>query len=325
MEMQTISSEAEVDKSFGKIALIGLLGAGFAFAMSYFSREFLAGGVWWSGIAGVCFALAYLTVFVLQAVLVKGHSRLYLIVFLEALAMGAAFYGLGLMWLAAAFFSAFVLFANGARAAKEEVEERVKVKITKVAAHGVRSALSGISLFIAIVYIGGAMVNGTIISREAFGQFMLPANSVLGYIYPGITLANTFTDAARAVVREQLANTPGAELLNEAQKTVLIDSGIQELRKQLSVYLGGQIRVGDALVDILYDGTMRKFSELSSEWQQGIWALLGALVFFSIRSVGVVVMPVVSFLASAIFRLLILTKFAERFLEPRSREFVIMK
>ena len=325
MEMHTISSEAEVDRSYGKIALVGFLGVASAFGAAYFLRQFLAGGVWWSGLAAGSLVLAYLVVFVLQAVLIKGHRRLYLIVFCEALALSGVFYDLRLGWLAAAFFSPLVLLMVGTRGAKEEVEERVKVKISKIAERGVRSAFSGLSLFITVVYIGAAMMNGTIISREAFLQLMLPANSVIGYIYPGISLADTFADAARTVVGEQLANTPGAESLNEAQKVLLINSGIQELRKQLSVYLGGQIQVTDVLSDILYDGTMKKFLELSTGLQQGIWALLGVLVFFGVRSVGFVVIPLVSFLASALFQVLILTKFVERFLEPRSREFVIMK
>lgn len=325
MEVQPISTQADTDRSYVKLVLVALLGLMSAFSTSYFLKQFLVENAPHSELISFGCAVAYLIVFVFQPLLVKSNTRLYLIVALETLAMLAVWYGLGIEWLGAIFSAVVLLLLYGSRSEKEEVEERVKLKISKIVHHGLRNAMSALSLFAALVYVGNAMPAGTVLSLTALTQLVAPADPIVSRLYPGVSLLDSFNAAARAVVAAQLAQLPEAKLLTDAQKNATIEGAVQKLRSETSKMLGEEINGNDSIVRIVYEVANKKFAELAPEWQRWVWIFFGVLLFLTIRSVGILIAPLISFLVFVLFRIMITTKFAERFLEPRSREFVVMR
>lgn len=323
--MQTISTQADTDRSYVKLVIVALLGIVSAFGTSYFLKQFLVGNAPHSQLISFGCAVAYLIVFVFQPILVKANARLYLIVVLETVALLSVWYGLSVEWLGAIGSAVALLLLNGSRSEKEEVEERVKFKITKIIHHGLRNAMSALSLFAALVYVGNAMPAGTIFSLTALTQLVAPVDPIVSRLYPGVSLLDSFNADARAVAAAQLAQLPEAKLLTDAQKNVTIEGAVQKLRSEVSKMLGEEIQGNDSVARIVYEVVNKKFAELTPEWQRWVWILFGVLFYFTVRSVGLLIAPLISFLVFVLFKIMVATKFTERFLEPRSREFVVMR
>lgn len=323
--MQVIGNEAEVDRSPAKIAVLAVCGIILAFGFSYFFSQLIALGGTLNGVLALLFSFLFLVVYALQPILIKSTAKIYYIVFFESLAMVAMFYALPPVYLFASLAVNFIFLGLGSNSELMEVRDRLKVRISRITKHGLKSGLTAISAFVVIAYLGGIKTDGAILSRGAFEKLIAPAEPIISLVYPGISLSDPFEKAARTIVEQQLAETPEASLLSQAQLSAFIGQSVAALRGELADFLGVTFSLRDTIFDILYSWMNASFGALSLSMQNLIWVAIGAIAFFSVRSTGLLLILPMQFFAFLLFHGLILAKVAERFSESRSREFVVLK
>lgn len=322
--MEVIGTEAEVDRSSAKVAILAALGVVLALVFSYFLSQLIV-GVPNTTFLALLFAVLFLSVFSLQSILIKSHAKLYYIALFEALALVVWFYAIPPFYVFLSFISAFCFLALGVYHQTRELGERLKIRISKVAREGIKNGLSAISLFVVLVYLGGVSASGELLSQGAFQRLISPAFPLVQIIYPEIVLDEPFAVVAKNIAESQIQAQPEAAFLTPSQLNAFVSESVQALHAQFVEFLGITFSVSDTVLDILYQWFLAKFTALPSTVQTWIWITIGIASFLALRGTSLIFMPLLLLFTFLVFELMLFTGFAVKFAESRSREFVVLK
>ena len=317
---------AEVDYSSLKINIIGGMGVLAALGFSYFLWMFLADFSSEAFIYALSLTSLFLTLAFLQAIFIKEFSRLAVYIFLETVALAAFFVPNFSGFLFAGTVLSFLFLLWGCLSGQRELRVNMKIRVFRTSHTVLPKCITALSLFIALIYVGGITQAELAISREMFLKVILPADPIVNYFFPGISMVDTFEVAARKMAESQLGGDPLFASVPPAQKTELINRSVAEFKKRVSEqYLKTNFESNDRIVDILYGAFSRYVKEVSASNKTVVFIIIAVVLFLLLRSFGTPFYYLLSIVAALIFEILRASGFAVVALEARSHEILILK
>lgn len=317
------TNEADVDRSFAKIVVLGVLGVVAAAASGFFVARYTdapTNANFWL-LSGALITL--LVVVLLQTFFVKSFGKAavldaaYTVALLVPLA--PALTPLALLGGGAAF--AGILWGNftGSR----ELKDRIKIRFFRVSRLTLGKAATGLSLFFALYYLGTQ--GGSIaVSKPLFERLVLPGASITERFFPGVSLSGTFRAAATELAANQAKAIPGFEVLPPLAQRELLNRAAAEVEAQATRLLGVTVRPDARIVDLLYESLQAKLAGLGESGKQLALLAVGAVVFFAIRGLGIFFIWAALAVGFVIYEILIALGFATIVLEGGSREIIIL-
>ncbi|MDP3947614.1 MAG: hypothetical protein Q8Q41_02905 [bacterium] len=317
------TNEAEVDRSLIKIVVLGTLGVLGALATGYFLSRYGATAApldfWLLSAAVSMFLVAVL----LQTFFVKSLAKaaaldalcgVALLVPLYKTLSPLAFLGVGLA-------AACILWGNflGTR----ELKDRVKIRFFRVSRLALGKTVTGLALFLTLYYLS-TQAGGVLVSKPLFEQLLLPVAGVTERFFSGVSLTDTFRDAMTELATNQTKTLPGFELLPPVTQRELVNRAASELEAQASRLLGIVTRSDARLVDLLYESLVTKLADLGEQGKRLALLAAGALIFLTIRGLGVFFVWAAMGIGFVAFEILIALGFATVVLEEGRREIIVL-
>jgi hypothetical protein len=318
------TSEADVDYSLWKIALIVSLGVFSAIGSGYFIAK--------NNLLLSAISIIFLFIFFcLQAFLIKGFGKISFAVLLQSIALVSAS-GLvkvgeipTLVFLAAgALFFIFVLL--GERAGRRYAENCLKLDFLKTTYVVLPKVIIGMIVFISVIY--GATFNpAKALSPAAFSSMFRPLNPILNSYSPGFSFEMKTKDFLKKIAEDLLRKQlkPGEfEKIPDRTRVEAIDKISADFEKQLETSLG-PIDPGKTIGENLYVFIDQKISRLLSSFPPARVSLVaGVIMFVLLKSVSFLFIWPTAFFGFLLYELLIIVNFARVSLEARSREIVLL-
>jgi hypothetical protein len=318
---------ADVDYSRRKITFLAALGVFLAFVFSYtLSRLFLDPSPLMLAYVSIVAALFLVVVF-LESVLIKEFSRLASFLFFNTLALASMFVLAPSVSLFIGSFLAFLFFLWGAANGRQEIVNSLRLRIAFTASFVMPKAVTALSLFIAAAYIGAIQHSHILVSRNLFLQLVLPTESVVDYLLPGVTYNETTREAIQKYSENVVARNPEANKLSEADRTHLADSYATDFKNHLREdYFKVDLRDNEPVIDLLYRAFTAYIANIPTTTTATYASLIFALILFLvIRSIGTPFYYVVIVFAVLIYQLLRASGFLVVALDTRSKEILILK
>lgn len=333
------SEESEEDRSFWKVLILAVLGAGSAFLSFFLFDKFLVEGNLVRLLGSALFAVIFLSLFVLQVFFTKSRLKLGLVSFVQAFAPILFFtdrlYPVPSMPLIVAFAIFFILLVGAAMKGKREIANSLNVKFFPVAKSIVSRVTAGlliafsVQLYLTYFVWGGFNEN---FSRRLVNQTLASSEPVIKIALTEVSFDGAVDDFFRALAESQLRKIKvggeGAEevefhrLLPDEQDRIIGEVALA-LRVQAEKVVGplNADRPANEEVFRIVKDYVEGFSPTT---QSVVNVALAALFFFSARGIAFFLYWLPEVIAFVIFKLLLVVGFAYVSLESRSREFIML-
>ncbi len=318
------AQDANIDTSVPKLiglAVVNVLAAAF---LAYTLRQVFAdGGVSARNILGTTVAnLLFLSFVLLQVFFVKSIKVQSMLVLAEALVIASpfVFYWSGFFLLAVGLLILFMM--NGLRSGMKEMDNEMTIRFRMIERKTLPAIITGISLFISIIYLA---VNGTgasFLSKDAFAVMLKPVDPIAqALLMPDFSVNMTMAQLAQSVAVRQLGAaftslTP--DLQNQAIEAILT-----QLRGQAATY-GVSFTDSETFGDVLYSYFVRQFDQIPNQYRSLIPYVILLLTFITVKSLGALLRWLIIPLAYALYQFMLATGFARVSLESRSRQIIVM-
>ncbi|MDE2001319.1 MAG: hypothetical protein KGI60_01985 [Patescibacteria group bacterium] len=287
-------------------------------------REMILGG----GLNGgnvtmnVAGALLFLIAFLLQVLLVKSMKIQMTVVGLEAVSL-ALFFFASWSWL---FLLAFVLLIGflslGVRGGKREIENEMKVSFFKIARHTVPKVITGLSLFVSILYVAFGSSGSPLIGQDTFLAMVRPSEPIVrGFGLKDFSWDMTAPQFAQSVAEFQYGSAFAAA--TPAMQSQAVAQITSQLRAQAAQY-GVVFKNTDTVGGVFYAYMVGQYNSLPTSYKSWIPIAVFVLTFLTVKGLGSIAGWFVAPLGYIIFQLLLASGFAHIQLEQRSREVVVV-
>ncbi len=268
-------------------------------------------------------AAAFLAVFILQTFFIKSQKIVTAVILLECLALVVPFYQTISAWLISAWLLTVFLFWVAVNRGRNALDNHLRISFFQVERLVTPMALTAISVFIALVYVGQLSFGGPLISKESFLALAGPSEAVLGNYVPNFSFDMTMSQLAASVAEAQLG--PQWAALSQSQKNFAASQALSQLREQLADYGVGSFRNSDTAGDVLYSYFILQIEKIPASLRSLIPFLFILAIVLTVRGIAIFLRWFAAIPAYALFQLALFTGFASLGLESRSREIVILK
>ncbi len=336
-------SESESDASVWKLAVLVVLGVIFSLLSAYYLSVFLSSDNFGSILASFSFAAVLTIVNILQVLFIKNLWALRGAVILECVApiiffMSAIFPVLFLPLLVAV--ALYVIFAlTGAGRGFRNLSNSLSVQFFGVAKPVAAKFVTGFLIFVSVAMYYQFIELGRLgpeTGQFLMNQLLASTEPALKIQYSGISFNQTvkqFADSmARSVInktRFEPINDPNIGLSGDL--TQLSTTEQNRIADALSVNIlqsfekrVGTLNPNENVRDSVFNLVKKWLGKFSAESKQMLAVSGAVLIFFSLRGISIIAMPIIEFLAFVLFKLLLILGFARIAMEKRDREFVIL-
>ena len=321
------TSEADVDYSSLKVNLIGLFGALSALALSYAARQYFyeitsLTQLWFFAAAAAVFLVAVF----LQCVFIKDFSWLGMVIFVEVSALASFFVFEVLRFVFAGCIAAFAFMLWTSWNTRRYLSNSIKISIMATGAIFYPKAVTALCIFLAAAYVSSFEFGGALLSRDLFVKILLPADPIVTYYYPGVSISDTFSDAARKIAEKNLAEDTRFDILGQEEKERVIADAVQNFKNNIMARYGSfELDENKKVVDIAYTVFTNYIRGVPQEKKFSVAALFGLAVFLILRSFGTPFYWIVNLIAVVWYETLVALGFAFVSSETRSKEIVLLK
>lgn len=335
--------ESESNTSAWKLAVLVILGVIFSLLSSYYLSVFLSSDSFGSIWASFGFAAVLVIINILQVLFIKNLWVLRGAVILECVApvvffMSAIFPVLFLPLLAAvALYVIFTLI--GAGRGFKNLSNSISVQFFGVAKPVAAKFVTGFLIFVSVAMYYQFIELGRL--GPETGQFLMnqllsSTEPALKIQYSGVSFGQTvkqFSDSmAKSVIsktRFEPINDPNIGLSGDLTQLSPVEQNriadalsiniLQSFEKRL-----GTLNPNESVRDSVFNLVKKWLGKFSPESKQMLAVSGAVLVFFSLRGLSVIVIPIIEFFAFVLFKLLLILGFARIFTEKRDREFITL-
>lgn len=312
---KSASEAAGVDTSLVKVIVVGAIGVLLAGATGYFLKTVIDGES--NLIPLVLFAAGFFAVFLLQIFFIKSRGILNAAALAESAAVGLWFIG-EISW---AFLLAWALLALFwvlvARRGQKELDNQISIKFLRVEKAVMPRAFTVFALFIAIVVV---WVNGAALTKERFQKLIQPTQPVLQRVLSqNFSFNMTIAKFAELTLERNLGDTVAA--LPAAAKSLAINQALNQLRDQF----GLNFKNSDTFSDVIYNYMMSWLEKIPKPIRVAFPISAMLLIFLTVKGFSFLLRWVVALAAYAGYEIALMTGFAAKALESRSREIVTLK
>ncbi len=262
---------------------------------------------------GVLALLAFLTFFALQVILLAAADNyLRVAVISNSLAWASFFYQAVSFYFVLAFAFLVVFLLLGARSGKGELEDSLKIKVSRVV-----RAVAGLSLTAVVIFtfISTILATKTTLTQEKVNQltdvFISPiARHYVKDFSPDMKTGDFFAKLAER---------------NFAANRAAVNQSVTQFKNNIEGYVGTEIDLRKSVADNIYQALQFRISTLTPQ-AKTYWALiiLGA-IFLSIKSIEFLIALPLTLLVFILYQILLIFNFASVTLKDKSQEVVILK
>ncbi len=272
-------------------------------------------------------SMIFLVLLVIQSMFDLGWTRMLLVSVAYSITLcGVAYYvdqGLGYSVMFGTFIVSSIFFFLGQMAGNNSAENTIKINFNDVAKSVVGKSVTGLALFLALFYGFGSNPAGRIADylSQTAGKTSV---SVLRFYYPSFTaqtkVGDFFENAALETARKTIT---GFDNLSEKIKNDTLEKAVMKSIKQVEESYGVKIEGDKTVVSEIEDVTKTKISEFLKQIDPTYISIgLAVLVFLTISTISPLIAFAVTVLGTAIFELLVISKFVKRTYEPRDKEVI---
>lgn len=320
----TYITETDVDWSLRHFFVLLVLGFGCGALSSWLISAFNAAphlGTLMSAVIGLC---ALLVVFVFQSLLLKSFQLFLWVTLAEIIGLLVFFFGALTPWLVFGAIALAGYVISGFLRGRLDLTDHLTVHFGRFSKIIMTSAISGLALLLAFLYVGVYRQNG--LSFDAFRFIAAGSEPVFRQFVPSYDGTIEADEFFREFARAQLASNPQFVLLLRAdQETVVQQTGYQ-LRNQIVQVTKTPTQPGETFEKYLHRVAVHYLDLLSGEQLHLI------PVFFILLSIYGVIRGVMFFfkwpvilVSYIVYRLLISVRLIYITTEPRSKEIIMMR
>lgn len=332
------SEESEEDRSFWKVLILALLGAGAVFLSFFLFDKFLIEGDLVRLLGSALFAVVFLALFVLQVFFTKSRAKMVLLSFIQAFAPLIFFidrlYPIPSPPLITVFVIFFVLLIGAALRGGREIGNSLTVKFFPVAKAIVARATAGlliafsVQLYLTYFVWGGFNED---FSKRLVSQTLASSEPVVRLVLTEVSFERPVDEFFGFLAESQLrrikvsAGEEGIEFqrLPPIEQERLISEVAVALRIQAEKIVGPLDPAAPANEEVFR--IIKSYVEgFTPKTKSVVDVALAVLFFFSARGVAFLFYWLPEVIAFVIFKLLLVVGFAYVSLESRSREFIML-
>ncbi|MBI3588940.1 MAG: hypothetical protein HY093_00800 [Candidatus Liptonbacteria bacterium] len=256
----------------------------------------------------------------LEVLLIKSLKRRTLVLVLEALALFLFFLNLPNGLLVTAFGLTLFFLVWGEMNGRREVSNTLEPSYFRVSRITISKIVSALALMAAIIYFPKFDARENFISPAKFGSVFNWASDVVSKIYPEVNLNGTVSDFASKLAEAEIEKTPEYKNLpvpnQEKIKQAAIESIIAKFNEQLKIENKGS----ENLVDIAYKIVSSKIEQIKNQFSDQFRIVWTIILFLTIRSLGVILVPLAAGLNYLVIQLLLTAGFIFISGETRTKE-----
>ncbi|OGG40057.1 hypothetical protein A2116_00200 [Candidatus Jorgensenbacteria bacterium GWA1_49_17] len=334
------SEESEEDRSFWKVLILAVLGAGSVFLSFFLFDKFLAEGNLVRLLGSILFACVFLSFFVLQVFFTKSRIRIAVLSLIQVLAPLLFFFerifpspSIPLLVGIVVFFI-FLLAAAGR--GRQDIAGSLTIRFFQVAKGIMSRAVAGLLIAFSFQFYltyfvwGGANES---FSRQLVNQTLTASEPIVKIVIAEVSFDDTvdefFLDIAEKQLRKIKIGSGGEEAAIDFDR--LLPAEQEKITGEISLALHTQAE--KIFGPLNADGKMNaEIFRIIKDYVDGIppatksvfSVVLAVLFFFSARGIAFLLYWLPELIAFLMFKLFMVTGFAYVGLESRSREFIML-
>lgn len=216
----------------------------------------------------------------------------------------------------------FVFFLWGEISARQELKNSLRIRFFKTSLKQLSKVLTGITLLAVIIYLPQLDASKISVPESGFNTFFKIFTSITHKIYPEINLELTVGEVARDIAELKLKGNLDYLKLDFNSKENSIQTGANEIIKQLSEGLSSNIKSDQPASDLLYTLT----TSTLEDWRNrlGDVFIIGWIIilFFLVKSLMVLIGWFSALIAYFIFQSLQSTNFIHAIGENSMQEVI---
>ena len=291
-----------------------------AFILGYSYYECLASGI--SPLIVIGAFLVFGMFSALQALLCNETGRRAFIILCEVIVLGMFFYSINLYFLLAAAVSAFIMFFWGYSGSRSEIDYGIEIRPFKATKSVIGKAMTGVIIFMIVIYIPLWNQNSIFISQKSFNTFFDWCAGVVNTFYPKVSISGSFGDFVNNIARDQLQTAASFQNLNPNQQNVLVAQSATGIIDNISKDIGISIQPSDTISATIYQFIVKTFVGWENSFQGAFFVGWGVVLFFAARSIGIIFVWLNQFLFFLVYEILLATRFIYIKEEPWTKEIV---
>lgn len=280
-----------------------------ALASGYYYREFLSGN---SSIPVVFVILGtYLVFSGLLTFLSQYFLRRLGLAALESLAFLAAFgFSRSLSTLFLVWVIVFLSLLWGIARAREDIATNVKIKFSRGFRLHSNKLVTGLTLAVLILYLPEWSARSIFLSQDSFQKTFVPISGLVSKLYPEIKFSPTSTveGVAESVAVSNLQRNPVFNELPPAARQVAVQEAVDAALASLQRGLGDGVTKNDSLPTAIYKSIVSRLYGWKDQFGNGFILVWTIIMFFLVRSLGVVIALISLVLAYFLYQLLLVSK-----------------
>ena len=244
------------------------------------------------------------------------------VIFFEAMALFIPFYASNWKVLVVAGVVMFAILFWGYLEGRSELGYSTQIRFFKMTAGVMGKVVTAVILFWILFY---AMAQGTaggnlFVNQGTFSEFFDWASGLANGFYPALTLNGSFQDFTTSIVKQQLTGNAAYQAEDAAQQTKTMQLGTSALIQNFSGDLGVSISPASTTDEVVYSVIVNSLRGWQERFPEGFIVSWAVAVFLVVRSVGVVFIWIVQFLAMAVYEILLSAGFMKIVEQPETQE-----
>ncbi|MFH0712355.1 MAG: hypothetical protein V2A55_00630 [Candidatus Jorgensenbacteria bacterium] len=333
------SEESDEDRSFWKVLILTVLGAGSLFLSFFLFDKFLLEGNLTRLLGSVVFAFIFLSFFVVQVFFTKSRAKIILLSLIQVIAPILFFLGRLYPSPSTTLIVAIVVFflflvAAGARG-KRDIANSMTIRFFPVAKGILSRVVAGLLIAFSIQFYLTYFVWGGFnesFSRRLLNETLAASEPMVKIVLAEVSFDDTVDDFFRTIARDQLqkikvggeneAAIDFQQLLPAEQEKIIgeVSLVLREQAEKIVGPIGETSKVNAEIFRII-----KNYVDGIPPATQSVFSvIIAVLFFFTAKGIAFLLYWLPELIAFVIFKLSIVTGFAYISLESRSREFIML-
>jgi len=271
---------------------------------------------------GAILLVLFLTVFIVNVLLVYTKQHITIGVAANSVAFAIPFLGLFSLYFVIGFAILFFLLLGGAYRARSDMDNMVKIKFAHLVRVISRSAITAVLVFLSVVVI---LSSNFSVSRGSIDRVLEISSPVIDRFINGFNSNANTGELLADFVEAKLEKDQNYISLPLRERNLVIAEQVDALIGRIEESTGVAINPEGSVSENLYEIIDTKLSSLTPKMQLYWSALLIAILWLSVQSVGFVIHIPLAALVFLIYEFLFAVKFATLQMETRSKEVISLK
>ncbi len=309
--------ETEIDRSWIKIAGVGIISTVFAVLFGYYFNLLVADLTASRLLTALIFLVCWLVLIISQIFIIKSYKLEALMLLIQTLGFWTAI-SFGKSISEFSFFAILFLLASlliGSFIGREFLANGLKIKFGAVSSLMLRWAMTGVALFVVVYFTGFVDFAQPVIPKNFFSFVLNGSAPIAAKFIPGFSFSSTVGDAVKSFVSSKVSAGTSATEIDKLTTQLLADTG-----KKFGVTLDPQMTV----IDATYEIANAKLDSLPVSLKQITLVLIIIVAFASLKSLTFLINWLIILISAVVYQILLASNFMHIGAENRSKEIIIV-